>query len=125
VGLGLESRQPVCRDLRRGKRTRDAKVWGKEIEAEDEPDQLDPIDCPPCDKETPRERDLCVWCGQALEPGAAKLADELENWIVERISTAETGEQKHPLLETWQGVRSDPETRAEPVDQLAAVLGKE
>lgn len=102
-----------------------AKAWGKEIQEEDEPDPMDPLDCPRCGKQTPRERDLCVWCGQALEPGAAELADELENWIVERLADAETDEQKDALKETWQKVRKDPEARAEAVDRLAEDLGSE
>lgn len=99
-----------------------AKAWGKEIDETDEPDPMDPLICPRCEKETPRKRDLCVWCGQALEPGAAEVADELENWIVERISTAESEEQKDALMETWQEVREDPEARAEAVDKLADEL---
>lgn len=102
-----------------------AKVWGMEIEEEDDPDSLDPLICPRCDKETPRERDLCVWCGQALEPGAAELADELENWIVERMHTTDDPDQKDALFETWQNVREDPEARADAVDRLAEQMGAE
>lgn len=102
-----------------------ARVWGKEIEEGDEPEPLDPVECPRCDKETPRDRDLCVWCGQALEAGAAEVADELENWLVERISEAESDGEKSALMETWEEVRNDPEARAEAVDRLAEVLGRE
>lgn len=101
-----------------------AKVWGKEVE-EDEPDPMDPITCPRCEKETPRTKDLCVWCGQALEAGAAELADELENWIVERMKNSDDPDQKDALFETWEEVRTDPESRAEAVDRLAEVLGKD
>ncbi|WP_323190425.1 tyrosine-type recombinase/integrase [Halostella sp. PRR32] len=37
----------------------------------DEPEEIAPLTCPRCDKETPRDKDLCVWCGQALSPEAA------------------------------------------------------
>lgn len=102
-----------------------AKAWGKEIQEEDEADPMDPITCPRCDKHTPRERDLCVWCGQALEPGAAELADELENWIVDRMSESADPEQRNRYRRTWQEVREDPEARAEAVDQLAEQIGTE
>lgn len=102
-----------------------AKVWGMELEKEDEPDPMDPLVCPRCEKDTPRERDLCVWCGQALEPGAAQLADELENWIVERMSQSDDPDKREQYRKTWEDVRGDPEARAEAVDQLAEQLGAE
>jgi len=46
-----------------------AKIHGIDV-SEEENEPLGPVECPRCDKETPREEDFCVWCGQALEPGA-------------------------------------------------------
>lgn len=46
-----------------------AAAHGMEVEA-DEPDPTAPVTCPRCERETPREKDLCVWCSQALEPEA-------------------------------------------------------
>ena len=42
-----------------------AKIHGAEIDEDAEPDPIAPMDCPRCGKETPREKDFCVWCGQA------------------------------------------------------------
>ncbi|MFB6202496.1 MAG: tyrosine-type recombinase/integrase, partial [Halorhabdus sp.] len=55
-----------------------ARVYGAEIEEEASDDEIAPLECPRCGKDTPREKPLCVWCGQALEPGAAERADRLE-----------------------------------------------
>lgn len=39
---------------------------GKEVESA-EPDNLAPVACPRCDKETPHDEPECVWCGQVLD----------------------------------------------------------
>ena len=43
-----------------------ARLNGKEVET-DEPDDLAPLVCPRCDKDTPRDEPKCVWCGQVLD----------------------------------------------------------
>ncbi len=40
-----------------------ARIHGKEISEGETSGDLAPICCPMCDKETPRDRDVCVWCG--------------------------------------------------------------
>ncbi|PCR89348.1 site-specific integrase [Natrinema ejinorense] len=58
-----------------------AKAHGKDVQ-EDEHDDLAPLKCPRCDRETPRENDVCVWCGQALSQRAIDEEDELERrWM--------------------------------------------
>ena len=37
-------------------------------DAEEEIDPTKSIECPRCQKETPRDRGQCMWCGQALSP---------------------------------------------------------
>ena len=51
-----------------------ARLHGKDVEVE-EPEEMQPIVCPRCDKETPRKRDRCMWCHFALSHDAAKDAD--------------------------------------------------
>ena len=46
-----------------------ADIHGIDV-SEEESEPLGPVECPRCDKETPREKDFCVWCGQAIKPGA-------------------------------------------------------
>ncbi|EMA41057.1 tyrosine-type recombinase/integrase [Halococcus hamelinensis] len=43
-----------------------AKVHGVKVE-EDDTEPFGPIDCPRCEKETPRDEPKCVWCGQVLD----------------------------------------------------------
>ena len=48
-----------------------AKIHGLDVE-EDEPDPIAPVECPRCGRDTPRDEEFCVWCEQAIEPGAVE-----------------------------------------------------
>ena len=56
-----------------------ARIHGLDV-AEEESAPIGPLTCPRCDKLTPRDREFCVWCEQALEPGAVETlrTDERE-----------------------------------------------
>lgn len=99
-----------------------AKIHGLEVESE-EPEPLAPLACPRCEKETPREKDLCVWCGQALTPGAAERADKLDDLIVESIAGANE-EDTARLLEFRDVAKDDPELRAEAIAEIAGLLDR-
>lgn len=43
-----------------------ARAHGADVE-EEEHDPIAPLTCPRCQRETPRDEPLCVWCGQATE----------------------------------------------------------
>ena len=57
-----------------------ARIHGKEVD-EEEPDPIAPVECPRCDRENPPDEDLCVWCGQALDPGAVESIKEREREV--------------------------------------------
>lgn len=48
-----------------------ARIHGLDVK-DDEPDPIAPIECPRCGRETPRDEEFCVWCEQAIEPGAVE-----------------------------------------------------
>jgi hypothetical protein len=62
-----------------------ARVHGVDV-SDEEPDPVGPEICPRCERETPREKDLYMWCGQALEHGAIERLerdrDELRKFIL-------------------------------------------
>ncbi|MFB6201897.1 MAG: tyrosine-type recombinase/integrase [Halorhabdus sp.] len=99
-----------------------ARLHGRDVE-EEEHESLAPLECPRCGEETPRDRDLCVWCGQALEPGAAEKAEQLEDLIVESLAEAD-GEDAERLLEFREAARDDPQVRAEAIEEVAALLDR-
>ncbi|KZN25590.1 integrase [Haladaptatus sp. R4] len=51
-----------------------ARAHGLDV-GEDEPDPIAPLECPRCKRETPRQEEFCVWCGQAVEPGAIETME--------------------------------------------------
>lgn len=97
-----------------------ARIHGLDIE-DDEPEPTAPRECPRCGEQTPRNRDLCVWCGQALEPGAADRAEAFEDIIVESLAEA-TGEDAQRLLEFRDAAKDNPEIRAEAISELEGLL---
>lgn len=72
-----------------------AKAYGAEI-SEDEDDPIAPIDCPRCQRETPRDQDCCMWCGQALSPEGVEKMDERQERLFDSAIEAE-GDMKERL----------------------------
>jgi hypothetical protein len=60
------------------------RAWGEDIEPDDEPDKLTPVECPRCERETPRDKDFCVWCEQAIKPEAVEQL-KLDERKVQRV----------------------------------------
>lgn len=75
-----------------------AKAYVADVE-EEEPDPLAPVERYRCKRETPRDKDRCMWCGQVLTPAS-----------IAKIQKDE-GEIRRAVLKL---VRDDPEV----IDQL-------
>jgi len=55
-----------------------AKAHGIDV-SEDELEPIGPVDCPRCQRETPRDKMQCMWCGQALsQKGVEKIEERRE-----------------------------------------------
>jgi integrase len=70
-----------------------ARAHGVDVE-EDESDPISPKTCPRCQRKTPRDESLCVWCGQAMEHGTVEEIEE---------------QQKETRAELLKIARDDPE----------------
>lgn len=86
-----------------------ARIHGKDVE-EDEPDPIAPVECPRCGRETPRDEEFCVWCEQAIEPGAVEQL-KLDERRAQRVllgfakddpSLLEEAEEREELLAALQ-----------------------
>ena len=97
-----------------------ARIHGLDVE-EEEPERTAPHDCPRCGKQTPCDRDLCVWCGQALKPGAAEKAQSFEDIIVSSLAEA-SGDDAAKLLEFRDAAKDNPQFRAEAIEELEGLL---
>lgn len=78
-------------------------VFGSESEREiasalgidvgdEEPEPMGPLTCPQCTQSTPRDKDRCVWCGQALSPAAADEARAKKQEGLEALAELISGE---------------------------------
>jgi hypothetical protein len=54
-----------------------AKAYGIDVEEEEEAQKVS-VRCPLCEQKTPRDKSLCVWCGQVLSQGAAEVLEDFE-----------------------------------------------
>jgi integrase len=66
-----------------------ARLMGLEVAADEEGDELAPLLCPRCDKETPRDENRCVWCGHAVSHEATERDVEDTVKLVDALADAE------------------------------------
>jgi integrase len=62
-----------------------AAAHGVEIDPE-ETEEIAPTECVRCGRDTPRDRETCMWCGQALSPEAAADAEARERRAQETLA---------------------------------------
>lgn len=54
-----------------------ARAHGVDV-SEDEMNPIGPVECPRCQRETPRDKVQCMWCGQVLtQKGVEKIEERL------------------------------------------------
>lgn len=53
-----------------------AKLHGLEVEEDDDAGDMSPLECPRCRRETPRDRDRCMWCDFAVSEEAVNEAHQ-------------------------------------------------
>ncbi|WP_436903568.1 tyrosine-type recombinase/integrase [Halovenus halobia] len=72
-----------------------AKAHGVDV-TEDEIDPIGPIECPRCQRETPRDEVQCMWCGQALSQKGVQKIEERRERLFDSAIEAE-GDMKERL----------------------------
>lgn len=88
-----------------------ARVMGKEIDTDDKDAQeLAPLECPRCDKETPRDKKRCMWCGQALAHDVTETDTQDRIELAKALKDAE-GETAENLQELIEFVERNPWVR--------------
>ena len=104
-----------------------ARKMGKEVETS-EPESHAPIDCPRCGQETPRNRDECVFCGQALEYDTETLRERREEKKQVRAAALKIAGDNPELLDEIEGAQSmmdlfeeNPELHAEAQEFVEAL----
>lgn len=97
-----------------------ARIYGKSV-PESDSDEIAPLECPRCEKETPLDKELCIWCGQPLEKGASQRAEQIDDALVQAIAQAGQ-ENAEDLVEFRRRVKRDNELMAEMIDEIAPFL---
>jgi integrase len=82
-------------------------------------DELAPIECPRCQRETPHDEQMCVWCGKAVDPVAAETADTVRSSLREAMAREDDPEERAKILSTLERIDSDPEAASELVSLWA------
>lgn len=91
------------------------KLHGIEVDTEDT-DDLTPIECPRCGKDTPHDEPTCVWCHQALSPDAIDAVEAQEDRFVASAAEAE-GDLAAGVVELREVFQRYPELRTAVLDQ--------
>ena len=84
-----------------------AAMHGLEV-VEDEPEQVAPVTCPRCEKDTPRGRDFCIHCNQALDLETKQLLDRLGDALDDQAVHAEKPETRRDLLRARRTLQNKP-----------------
>ena len=65
-----------------------ARAHGVDV-SEEEIADIGPVQCPRCQRETPRDKIQCMWCGQALSPKGVEKIEERRERLFESALEAE------------------------------------
>jgi hypothetical protein len=75
---------------------------------EDEPDPIGPVTCPRCEEQTPRQREFCINCGQALDQEAVQTLDEVVGQLEAQAVDHSDPDVRADAIEAARRIRSDP-----------------
>lgn len=93
------------------------KLHGQDVEETEEED-IAPLECPRCEKPTPEHESLCVWCGQALDPEAAKQSRDLDQFLRDALARTEDPDEIQALLDVGELSDDRANFRSRLVEQL-------
>lgn len=85
-----------------------AAMHGLEVEETPTSEEVAPVTCPRCEKETPRERDFCIHCNQALDLETKQLLDKVTETIDDRVVEADEAAERSELLRARRSLEEKP-----------------
>lgn len=100
-----------------------ARAHGLDVAA-DETDPIAPLVCRRCQRETPRDKPACVWCGQVTNQRGAEAADRMESALADEMAGADTAEERGVARGVYEMVREDPEFRANVLERFEPTHGE-
>jgi hypothetical protein len=102
-----------------------AKAHGVDVD-EDEPDPIGPIECPRCGDQTPRDRDICIHCNQALDQEMMELLDRVTQTLDDQIVKADDVEDREDLMRARRTIEDKPTVMdTDDLHELVSSLGSD
>jgi hypothetical protein len=89
-------------------------MHGMDVEPEDS-GEVAPLECPRCQRETPRDKSHCVWCNQALSQQAVEALDTTVDTGLEDLQGVDAAEATEMFTAFVQFAREHPELVPEDV----------
>ena len=87
-----------------------AKMHGLDVETEEDEDRS-PLECPRCQRETPRDEPACVWCGLALDHETAEKTQAISQRLRDGLA-GEEGDVAQALVQVGQLMDEHPWLRS-------------
>ncbi len=96
-----------------------ARIHGHDIES-DEPEDVGPIECPRCMRDTPRDRSFCMWCNFALSHDATERLDDAVDSTVDELVDASDPESRQMFAEFLRFMKENPHRLPDDHDEASA-----
>ena len=87
-----------------------ARMMGIEVEDDDKDQELAPLVCPRCDRETPRDKDRCVWCGQAMKVNTSEKDKNIRLEIADVLAQTD-GDDATAVMQLMELIEEYPQLR--------------
>jgi len=101
-----------------------ARIHGRDVAEDDEADDYAPVPCPRCGEQTPRERDFCIHCHQALDLEAKQLLDEVLETFDDQLIESDDPEDRRDLVRGRRTLEEKPAVMdSDELHELASSLG--
>lgn len=92
-----------------------ADLHGKDVDLEDT-DEVAPLECPRCERETPRDESMCMWCGQAMKPDAITAQSATRSSIAKSMSEMDDSDRRALAAQIVEEIEANPRA-------FASILG--
>ena len=102
-----------------------AAMHGLDI-AEEQVEEVAPVTCPRCEKDTPRKRDFCIHCNQSLSLETKELLDRVSLLLDDQAAEAEDPDEARDFLRARRTLREKPNSMGqEELHEFASSLSVE
>jgi integrase len=88
--------------------TQYAQMHGLDVGEETASEEMAPVTCPRCDKDTPRDRDFCLHCHQVLDIEMKDLVDTVTERLDDGAVASDDADRRRDLLNARSAISEKP-----------------